>query len=375
MDMTTQNLLFFFFCFFLLSLFLGEQQIVEGSRVPPFAFRPKKLFVFGDSYADTGNNKKDLANSWKFPYGITFPGKPAGRFSDGLIATDYIAGYLGIKTPIPYRWRKQLAGRLKYGVNFAYGGTGVFDTLVPEPNMTTQIDFLQQLLNDSVYKKRGLKTSVALVSLAGNDYSTYISRNGSAVIRCCHGDLKDIQISLSCSYVCMVFFIGSIVNQLTVNLKRIHNLGVRKIAVSALQPLGCLPQSTVRFSFQHCNGTENTLVNLHNQLLVQAVNNLNKETNSTSFFVLDTYNAFWTVFNQKEAHQASPRFENPFEPCCVGVDAGSSCGSVDENGVKKYTLCSNPKSKFFWDTVHPTQEGWQAVYSTPAFQNSLKQFW
>ncbi|XP_022767124.1 GDSL esterase/lipase At5g03610 isoform X2 [Durio zibethinus] len=337
--MDIQNLLFSLFCFFFISLFLGHQQVVEGSRVSPFAFRPKKLFVFGDSYADTGNNRKDLASSWKFPYGITFP-----------------AGYLGIKTPIPYRWRKELAGRLKYGLNFAYGGTGVFDTTVAEPNMTTQIDFLEQLLNDSVYTKRGLKTSVALVSLAGNDYSTYIARNGSAAG--------------------FPAFIGSVVNQLTVNLKRIHDLGVRKIAVSALQPLGCLPQSTARFSFEQCNGTENTLVDLHNQLLLQAVNNLNKETNSTSFFVLDIYNAFWNVFNQKEEHQVStPTFENPFEPCCVGVSAGFSCGSVDEHGEKKYTLCSNPKSKFFWDTVHPTQEGWQAVYSTPALQNSLKQLW
>ncbi|KAK7822411.1 gdsl esterase/lipase [Quercus suber] len=41
---------------------------------PLFNFRPSKLFVFGDSYADTGNNKKSEANSWKYPYGITFPG-------------------------------------------------------------------------------------------------------------------------------------------------------------------------------------------------------------------------------------------------------------------------------------------------------------
>lgn len=51
---------------------------------------PTKLFVFGDSYADTGNIRKGLANSWKDPYGVTFPGKPAGRFSDGRVLTDYI---------------------------------------------------------------------------------------------------------------------------------------------------------------------------------------------------------------------------------------------------------------------------------------------
>lgn len=49
-----------------------------------------KLFVFGDSYADTGNIKRGFAPSWKHPYGVTFPGKPAGRFSDGRVLTDYI---------------------------------------------------------------------------------------------------------------------------------------------------------------------------------------------------------------------------------------------------------------------------------------------
>lgn len=52
--------------------------------------RPNRLFVFGDSYADTGNIRKSLADSWKMPYGVSFPGKPSGRFSDGRIATDFL---------------------------------------------------------------------------------------------------------------------------------------------------------------------------------------------------------------------------------------------------------------------------------------------
>lgn len=48
------------------------------------------LFVFGDSYVDTGNWRKSMGSSWKEPYGSTFPGKPAGRFSDGRVLTDYI---------------------------------------------------------------------------------------------------------------------------------------------------------------------------------------------------------------------------------------------------------------------------------------------
>ncbi|KAE8690550.1 GDSL esterase/lipase [Hibiscus syriacus] len=319
------------------------------------------LFAFGDSYADTGNSEIAVTRSWKFPYGITFPGKPSGRFSDGFVSTDYIglvfgqaASYLGMKTPVPYRWRKQVSGRVKDGMNMAYGGTGVFQTLISGPNMTTQIDFLKQLLDDSVYTPRDLKTSVAHVSLSGNDYSTYYARNGS---------VAGLQA-----------FIESVVKQLMVNLKRIQELGVRRIGVSSLLPLGCIPLNTARFSFQRCNQTDNVFVQLHNHLLLQAVNTLNQQTNRTSFFVLDLYNAVDTILGKNQSQPGSPRFENPLEPCCFGVSEEFECGSVDENGEKKYRLCSNPKSKFFWDGEHPSSQGWRAVYLSPAFQDTLKQF-
>lgn len=56
-------------------------------------FKPKTLFVFGDSYADTGNTPVIISPSWRFPYGITFPGKPTGRFGDGRVSTDYFGKF------------------------------------------------------------------------------------------------------------------------------------------------------------------------------------------------------------------------------------------------------------------------------------------
>ena len=59
----------------------------------------------------------------------------------------------------------------------------------------------------------------------------------------------------------------------------------------------------------------------------------------------------------------STKFENPLKPCCGGISSEYYCGSVDVNGTKKYTVCDDPESAFFWDSVHPTQQGWSAVYS------------
>lgn len=76
-------------------LHAGQQQQVLGHR-QLYGFRPTKLFVFGDSYVDTGNIPKSVLGSWKEPYGLTFPGKPAGRFSDGRVLTDYLGKFINI---------------------------------------------------------------------------------------------------------------------------------------------------------------------------------------------------------------------------------------------------------------------------------------
>ena len=84
---------------------------------------------------------------------------------------------MGIKSPTPYRYRKLRS--IKYGMNFAYGGTGVFDTLVAAPNKTKQIDLFEQLVQEKIYTTDDLKYSTALVSASGNDYGIYLARGGS----------------------------------------------------------------------------------------------------------------------------------------------------------------------------------------------------
>ncbi len=51
------------------------------------------FFVFGDSYADTGNIPRTgpfAGADWLYPYGITWPGYPDGRFCDGKLQTDWL---------------------------------------------------------------------------------------------------------------------------------------------------------------------------------------------------------------------------------------------------------------------------------------------
>ncbi|XP_028752473.1 GDSL esterase/lipase At5g03610 [Neltuma alba] len=313
---------------------------------------PTKLFVFGDSYVDTGNFGRDrVASSWKQPYGITFPGEPAGRFSDGRVLTDFLAKYLGVRSPMPYRMRNLTPQYVKYGVNFAYGGTGVFNTSFPYPNMTLQIDFFQSLIADRVYSSADLSNSVALVSVVGNDYTFYLQQ------------YRTTEVAPE--------FMASVVKQTVKNVARIHRLGVKKIAVNGLQPVGCLPKTTASSSFSLCNSTHNTFARHHNTLLSQGLARLKEKANdNSSFVVLDLFHSFMSVLN----HPSTYNMKNPFKPCCVGMGSQYDCGSVDNKTLaKKYRVCDDPRSAFFWDLVHPTQAGWHAVYNNLRSTNALQQ--
>ncbi|MCL7038553.1 hypothetical protein MKW94_006296, partial [Papaver nudicaule] len=262
----------------------------------------------------------------------------------------FFSSFVGVKSPLPFKLRKYGKPNIPQGMNFAHGGTGVFDTLVQEPNMTTQIDTFQKLLVDGWYTKHDLSSSMALLSVAGNDYGTFLYRNGSD---------KDLPA-----------FITKVVTQIGVNLVKVQGLGVKKVVVMGLQPLGCLPSKTAPFAYQKCIETQNTAVGFHNLLLQQVVQKLNNETTGSPFDVLDLYTPFMSILDKQGAKQNSGhKFENPLKPCCQGISDKFSCGSVDSKGEKKYTICENPKKAFFWDGVHPTQQGWKAVYA--AMQPSL----
>ncbi|CAF2041183.1 unnamed protein product [Brassica napus] len=304
---------------FLFSPFCSNQNLRFSGR--------NKLFVFGDSYADTGNTKTTDKGAWAFPYGITYPGKPSGRFSDGHISTDFFR----IKLPVTHSKKDDVdKTRLQYGMSFAYGGTGVFDTKATYPNMTGQITLFEQLLGN-VYSPSDLSSSVALVSVAGNDYLNFLSTRHSL----------DAILSL----------ITQVVNQIEVNLRRIHSLGIKKIAVPSLQPLGYIPYFAKGFPF--IKDAVNFLVGHHNDLLHEVVAKLNNETNHSAFTIIDYNNAFLTVINNKGEIPDILLFETPF----------IECFQIDVNEFKNSTLCDDPRSAFFWDGLHPTQEGWKSVYT------------
>ncbi|XP_014632536.1 GDSL esterase/lipase At5g03610-like [Glycine max] len=100
-------------------------------------------------------------------------------------------------------------------------------------------------------------------------------------------------------------FMESLVKQMSVNLKRIHSLGIKKVAVGLLQPIGCLPVLNVIPFRTNCIGLLNVISKDHNKMLLKAVQELNKEAADKSVFItLDLYNSFLSAIETMQKKRA-----------------------------------------------------------------------
>ncbi|KAJ7289961.1 hypothetical protein O6H91_Y302200 [Diphasiastrum complanatum] len=322
---------------------------IAGAKVCPIqrlsfgvvkAQNSNPMFVFGDSYLDTGNRDK-FSRPWNPPYGMTWPNSPAGRYSDGHLLTDFVAKAIGSSSPIPYRVCKEEIYRseiVKYGVNFAVGASGVFQGIINSTNLGAQVDHLISLLEAHSIELPPPQKTLVLLNIGGNDYSQFFKGNGSKK------DLPDL--------------IRRIVGGITENLKRLHALGVRKFAVFNQAPMGCNPKRTTTVSYKYCISAFNIVSAHHNRVLAQEVHATLSALKDTDFSILDQFRAFLLVIN--DAHLFG--FKHRLKPCCqIKTGTITECGLLDENGETLYEVCSDPENYFFWDGDHPTQAGWSAL--------------
>lgn len=201
----------------------------------------------------------------------------------------------------------------------------MFDTSNGLPNITAQINKLQQMVQEGSYSLQELSSSLVLVSVAGNDYAFYVTTNGS--------------------YKGIHSFVKLLIKQLSIDLVRLYNIGIRKVAVTSMEPLGCLPIAAVDYSYKRCNETSNKVAIFHNLLLRKAVETIRKNLAGLSLVVLDQYTSVMSILSHPGQYG---KFKKPaLKPCCTGKTKSDFCGSVDNAGKALYNLCTDPSSAFF----------------------------
>ncbi|KAK7337976.1 hypothetical protein VNO77_18570 [Canavalia gladiata] len=311
----------------------------------------RAFFVFGDSLVDSGNNDflATTARADSPPYGIDFPThRPTGRFSNGLNIPDIISLELGLEPALPYLSPLLVGEKLLIGANFASAGIGILnDTgfqFLHIIHIEKQLKLFQQ------YQKRlsahigeeGARNLVnralVLITLGGNDFvNNYYLVPYSARSR---------QFSLP-------DYVRYLISEYRKVLRRLYDLGGRRVLVTGTGPMGCVPaELATRSRNGDCDVELQRAAALFNPQLVEMINGLNQEIGAD-------------VFISANAHRMHMDFVS--NPGAYGFVTSkiACCGQGPYNGVGLCTaasnLCPNRDLYAFWDSFHPSEKAGRII--------------
>ncbi|MBA0823080.1 hypothetical protein Goarm_019837 [Gossypium armourianum] len=321
------------------------------------------VIVFGDSTVDPGNNNQisTVLKSNFAPYGRDyFGGQPTGRFSNGRIATDFISEAYGIKPAIPaYLDPKFDIRDFATGVSFASAGTG-YDNATSD--VLSVIPFWKEMVYYKEFqdKLRGylgndianhhLSESLHLISIGTNDflenYYPFPTRSSEYPV-----DKYEI------------FLIGIASNF----IRELYNLGARKIAISGLPPMGCLPleRTTNIMHGSACIEEYNDVAKDFNQKLQDSVTELNRELGGIQLVMSNPYYKLLEMIQNPILFG----FENVATACC-GTGYFEMSYMCDR--MNPFT-CSDANKYIFWDSFHPTEKT-NFILADHAFKTTLTVF-
>ncbi|MED6146217.1 hypothetical protein PIB30_032594 [Stylosanthes scabra] len=311
------------------------------------------IFVFGDSIVDTGNNNyiTTIAKCNFPPYGRDFAAggfQPSGRFSNGLVPSDFIAEIFGVKNTLPpYLDPNLQLQELLTGVSFASGGAG-YDPLTSKIpgalSLSDQLDKLreyQKKIREAVGENRTeriISKSIYIVCLGSDDIAnTYIPFRRSEYDIPSYTDLM--------------------ASQAFNFLKELYGVGGRRIGVVSMPIIGCVPsQRTTGGGIRRaCSDSENEAAILFNKKLLSQTKLLNKQFPDARIVYLDIYN----ILDQMIQNPAKYDFEVVDRGCCgTGtIEASLSCNSLSIN------TCTDESNYIFWDAYHPTEKAYKIITS------------
>ncbi|XP_060202599.1 GDSL esterase/lipase At5g45960-like [Lycium barbarum] len=312
------------------------------------------ILIFGDSTADPGNNNY-ITTPFKSnfsPYGKDFLNRvPTGRFTNGMLATDFVARYVGVKDYVPAYLDPSLSiEELKTGVSFASAGTG-YDPLTPKISsvisLSKQLEYFKEYqgkIEATIGKEQMnnlIKEALVLVSAGTNDF--VVNYNTFPVRR------KNYTISAYTDFL---------LQHVEQFLQELLDQGARKIGVVGLPPMGCLPvvitlHSDDAFSKRGCADFFSSIARDYNSKLQNHLN-----TMQTRFANLGSRIAYMDIYGPLMDTILGHKYD--IEKANRGC-----CGT----GLLETTFLCNPysyvcqdASKYvFWDSIHPTEKTYYLI--------------
>ncbi|KAJ6947476.1 GDSL esterase/lipase APG-like isoform X2 [Populus alba x Populus x berolinensis] len=302
------------------------------------------IISFGDSSVDVGNNNY-LSTIFKAnypPYGRDFANhKPTGRFCNGKLTIDFTAKALGFKTYAPAYLSPEASGKnLLIGVNFASAASGYDDKTA--------------FLNLKHFKEYQTK----LMKVAGGRKSASIIKDALYILSTGTADLfQNYYVNPSVNKVYTPDLYSSyLATTFSSFVKDLYGLGARKLGVTSLPPLGCVPEARNFFGYRgnDCVSWVNTFARKFNKNLNLAADNLRKQLPGLKIVVFDIYKPLEDLVKSPLTYG----FVEARRGCCQTRTAGKI--SVLCNPRLPGT-CPNATQFVFWDSVHPSQAANQVI--------------
>lgn len=294
---------------------------------------------------DSGNNNflATTARADSPPYGIDYPShRPTGRFSNGYNIPDIISQRMGAETTLPYLDPELTGNRLLVGANFASAGIGILnDTGIQFVNIIRigqQLAYFQQYqqrvstLVGAAQAKSLVNQALVLITLGGNDFvNNYFLVPNSYRSR--QYNIND--------------YVPFLISEYRKILRRLYDLGARRVIVTGTGPLGCVPaELALRSRDGNCVPELQEAAGLYNPQLVEMINGLNNETGSNVFIAANAQQMHMDFI----IHPQSYGFITSKIACC---------GQGPNNGIGLCTpvsnLCANRDRYAFWDPFHPSE--------------------
>ncbi|XP_042947967.1 GDSL esterase/lipase At5g55050-like [Carya illinoinensis] len=324
---------------FVASFFLLRFNFSEAQMVPA-------MFVFGDSLVDVGNNNfldLSVAKATLPYYGIDLPTKkPAGRFTNGMNAADFLAKKVGLPTSPPYlslvnEFSKNKMSFLT-GASFASGGARILDRTDPyafqSVHLTQQVDYFSTVYEDlyiqlgSSGAERLLSKAIFAIVIGNNDILGYFRSS----------DLRNETTPRQ--------YVDSMVLTLEAKLKYLYNRGARKFVITGIATLGCCPARRSETKNEECNEEMNYWSVKYNEGLVSMLHELKSDLKDLYYSYFDSYKVLLNFIQNPAAYG----FVEVKAACCgLGtLDAEIFCLPIAN-------YCSNRSDHVFFDRVHPTE--------------------
>ncbi|KAJ8775101.1 hypothetical protein K2173_020105 [Erythroxylum novogranatense] len=302
------------------------------------------LYVFGDSLFDNGNNNflPTLARANFKPYGVNFVKGVTGRFTNGRTLPDYIADYVGLPYPPPYMSIRESTPVT--GLNYASGSCGILpetgSTLGKCLTLDNQIELFQHTVRSELpkqFKTRNqlldyLSKSLFVFSIGSNDYINNYFQS---------------KLFHQTKIYSPQGFADHLLSQLSQSFERLYNLGVRKLVMFEIGPIGCIPSIAKNRANKSgkCDEDSNQIVSYFNDKLPQMLRNLTSTLQASSFV---HGRASWLGYDAI-MNPSNYGLMDSSNPCCTTwLNGTSGC-------IPLLKACKNPDNHYFFDAYHLTE--------------------